>query len=61
MFWIAPKVIKTNQLKIMYRDLNRDIKRIKKPHLQYNEKIANRINLTAKMISKETKRINSSK
>lgn len=61
MFWTSPKVIKTNQLKIMYRDLNRDIKRIKKPHLQYNEKIANRINLTAKMIAKETKRINSSR
>ncbi len=61
MFWKPPKVIKTNQLKIMYRDLNRDIKRIKKPHLRYNEKIANRINLTAKMIAKEVKRINASK
>lgn len=61
MFWSPPKVIKTNQLKIMYRDLNRDIKRIKKPHLQYDQKIANRINLTAKMISKEVKRINSSR
>ena len=61
MFWTPPKVIKTNQLKIMYKDLNRDIKRLKKPHLQYNEKIANRINLTAQMIAKERKRISSSK
>jgi len=61
MFWTPPKVIKTNQLKIMYKDLNRDIKRLKKPHLQYNEKIANRINLTAKMIAKERKRISASK
>jgi hypothetical protein len=61
MFWTPPKVIKTNQLKIMYRDLNRDIKRINKPHLRYNETIANRINLTAKMIAKEVKRINASK
>ena len=57
MFWASPKVIKTNQLKIMYKDLNRDIKRLKKPHLQYNEKIANRINLTAQMIAKERKRV----
>lgn len=61
MFWTPPKVIKTNQLKIMYKDLNRDIKRLKKPHLQYNEKIANRINVTAQMIAKERKRISSSK
>lgn len=61
MFWTTPKVIKSNQLKIMYKDLNRDIKRINKPHLRYNEKISNRINLTAKMIAKEVKRINASK